>query len=824
MKTYQVMKRKLDLNLLIKIDPKNLMMMSWVQKKKREAEEVEEVIEYIPIESSLVIHICPVLNYYVVIAYLSDDVVDEIRKLPNVISCTKSTTFKNFIKKEKKRNTEGTSTTFYDKEKILEETKWNDLGVQDHDYDFYLRNTHLSLISQGKFSESSDLVYDNNYYYPSSAGKGIDIYVIDNGLDTSFSEEDFDTYAGTPDERIIKCDGIFYEGQYHAATSERNCTTEDEGTINHGTLVSVAAMGKLHGAAKKANLHMLAIDYETYDILTALDYIKENATPHKSVINISSGCDDIEECMDNVIDDKVFELSDAGFIIIVSAGNSAVNSCDLFYSRCKGVIPVGGTNNSFFDDYGNMESMYEVIDFSNYGECVQIFAPAKIRINDPITHEVLYAHEGTSFSSPIVAGVASTIMSENPDTKYNFELMKKALIDLSLKDVLKGMDENTPNRLLNNGKASVYGRKRCYDSSNDYQCGEECCSKYGVCVDPNAEESYNELCLLELGCQSEFGYCTTKKCGESNDRKCLEGECCSESGDCKTILEDRAGFCYVENGCISKYSDKCLSSDVTKINDYDEIYHEQILTYNCEQVLKPINKYCVFTDDLLYEEPYDEDEHKSICDNYEKANCKEFFNGPEKFAPICEKVDGILEDYTNELNLYQQNFFCAKKNPESSNDFCVNTIEDYEDIFYDAYEDTVKDLCPYKECRESLELLLKGKYEKMKRIHEQSGYYTEEKINHFNDLMKYLSTEECINQENTNGNDEPTETPTEIPTEEEKPSEIPNEDKLSENPEKEKPEEDLDNKYNTTMITYVVYSIIGITLIIVGAVIFFKKD
>ncbi|ORY22719.1 hypothetical protein LY90DRAFT_707046 [Neocallimastix californiae] len=47
-------------------------------------------IEYIPIESKLINHICPILNYYTIRAYLSDSIVDKVKQLPNVIDCQKS--------------------------------------------------------------------------------------------------------------------------------------------------------------------------------------------------------------------------------------------------------------------------------------------------------------------------------------------------------------------------------------------------------------------------------------------------------------------------------------------------------------------------------------------------------------------------------------------------------------------------------------------------------------------------------------------------------------------------------------------------------------
>ncbi|OUM61199.1 hypothetical protein PIROE2DRAFT_62659 [Piromyces sp. E2] len=47
-------------------------------------------VEYIPLNSKLVSHICPILNYYAIRAYLSDAIVEQVKQLPNIISCEKS--------------------------------------------------------------------------------------------------------------------------------------------------------------------------------------------------------------------------------------------------------------------------------------------------------------------------------------------------------------------------------------------------------------------------------------------------------------------------------------------------------------------------------------------------------------------------------------------------------------------------------------------------------------------------------------------------------------------------------------------------------------
>eukprot|EP00833_Pecoramyces_ruminatium_P013838 jgi/Orpsp1_1/1187870/evm.model.d7180000060818.1 len=75
---------------------------------------------------------------------------------------------------------------------ILNETQWSGVGVREN------ADIHLSLLSQRKFDGNSTTTYDKNYYYPSSAGKDIDIFIIDSGF--NFRHPEF----ANKDERTVK--------------------------------------------------------------------------------------------------------------------------------------------------------------------------------------------------------------------------------------------------------------------------------------------------------------------------------------------------------------------------------------------------------------------------------------------------------------------------------------------------------------------------------------------------------------------------------------------------------------------------------------------
>jgi len=156
-------------------------------------------IRYIPIDSTLVKPICPILNSYAVNVYLSSSMVNEIKnRVPNIIEIEERITGHSHSLSYEK---------YYNENEILKETHWKELNVQENYFDYQLGFSQLSLFSQGRFYDSIDSFYDNNYYYPATAGKGVDIFIIDIDLRISEFKDEFDIDS---DERTISCDAICF--------------------------------------------------------------------------------------------------------------------------------------------------------------------------------------------------------------------------------------------------------------------------------------------------------------------------------------------------------------------------------------------------------------------------------------------------------------------------------------------------------------------------------------------------------------------------------------------------------------------------------------
>ncbi|KAL6605519.1 peptidase S8/S53 domain-containing protein, partial [Neocallimastix sp. 'constans'] len=264
--------------------------------------------------------------------------------------------------------------------------------------------------------------------------------------------------------------------------------------------------------------------------------------------------------------DKLDDVISKGFSMFVSAGNDNFNCCaskesENFrgHSGYRKAIAVGAIEN---DVYGNG---YYRSDYSNFRGCVDIFAPGTVSCADTSKGKINVS--GKSFSTLIVAGIAATIMSENPGIKFNKEKLVKMVIDSSMKNVIHNLgSSDTPNRLVNNEEVSIYrneNKKSCGKGVGS--CSEGCCTKNGVCL------TYNyypwEECLVENGCQSEFGSCTSKN---------------QAIKDCEKEYNDNKN-CYVE-----------ISSDM---NDAEFIDHCKILESNQCKVYfrKKINNLSICT-------------------------------------------------------------------------------------------------------------------------------------------------------------------------------------------------------------------------------------
>ncbi len=439
----------------------------------------------------------------VIVTYLSEYLVPLVEDLPNV---------KYVIHDFKLTLAEKTNEEL---KRLPRSCGWNTPCVKGNTYN------HLSIISQDKYNDSKkNASYDNNYYFPASAGKGVDIFILDTGF--NFNHPAF----SNKDEREAKC---------IASTSRTEVTIEDNELCffgdkqyqkYHGNMVADIAAGLINGVATTANIYGINVytefishssipDSDTFyasAAINALTHIRDYRIkdPHKTVINISSIYEidyyDVgpyvynpkkdSDCLYNIIN----EMSNDGVTFVVASGNQGRLVDDLVYpcsfnnTICVGSIDNAGINEDYkkmndkiiseekFNEIlkenikkkGMATKNYRQAAYSNYGKNVNIYAPGAVKTNyydiDGKEHEVYV--EGTSFSSPIVAGIAATLLSEFPDDKNS---MLVRLQNKGTHNIIKGIEKGHPNVLANIGKHITYSQ---YDKYNS--CGNpknNLCSK-----------------------------------------------------------------------------------------------------------------------------------------------------------------------------------------------------------------------------------------------------------------------------------------------------------------------------------------------------------
>ncbi|MEU5695650.1 S8 family serine peptidase [Actinosynnema sp. NPDC020468] len=261
--------------------------------------------------------------------------------------------------------------------------------------------------------DQKSLPLDQKYTYNTTAST-VTTYVLDSGIRKTHAE---------------------FEGR----ASDGYDFVDEDGTaqdcFGHGTHVSGTIGGKTYGVAKKTKLvavRILGCDGTAPDSdgVEGIEWIAKNAVK-PAVVNGSFTFDTA-----GIGDEAIGRLNQAGVTFVVAAGNSSADACNTGPARNTTVIAVGATDNQ-----DNRAS------FSNYGSCVDIFAPGNNVVSAGISGDTANATmSGTSMASPHVAGGAALYLAGNPSATPAQVL--KALTDASTPNVVKNPGSGSPNKLL----------------------------------------------------------------------------------------------------------------------------------------------------------------------------------------------------------------------------------------------------------------------------------------------------------------------------------------------------------------------------------------
>ena len=172
----------------------------------------------------------------------------------------------------------------------------------------------------------------------------------------------------------------------------------------HGTHCAGTAAGRTFGVAKQASLYAgRVLDCSGTgawsQILAGLEWVIDEAGTKKGVIaSLSLGGPQSRS-----IDQAVNNAVDRGVFVVVAAGNENSDACTSSPARSSKAVTVGA---STVNDRRSS--------FSNYGSCVDIFAPgSNIRSASFKSNTGSSVLSGTSMACPHVAGAAALEMQKN---------------------------------------------------------------------------------------------------------------------------------------------------------------------------------------------------------------------------------------------------------------------------------------------------------------------------------------------------------------------------------------------------------------------------
>ncbi|GAB4085822.1 hypothetical protein GCM10028784_24520 [Myceligenerans cantabricum] len=264
--------------------------------------------------------------------------------------------------------------------------------------------------------DQDTLPLDDSYTY-SSSGAGVTAYVVDTGILTTHTD-----FGGRAVSGLDAVDG------------------DDDATDcnGHGTHVAGTVGGTEHGVAKDVDLVAVRVldcngSGTTAGVVEGIEFVAEDhADGTPAVANMSLGGG-----FSQALNDAVAAAVADGVPFAVAAGNESQDACNTSPASEPSALTVGATEET--DDMSY---------FSNFGECLDLFAPGTGITSawidsDDSTNTI----SGTSMASPHVAGAAALVLGADPAATP--DEVAETLVSGGVADAIPDAGTGSPNVLLN---------------------------------------------------------------------------------------------------------------------------------------------------------------------------------------------------------------------------------------------------------------------------------------------------------------------------------------------------------------------------------------
>lgn len=263
------------------------------------------------------------------------------------------------------------------------------------------------------------LPLDGSYTF-ATEGEGVEAYIVDTGIlltHTEFTGRVFSLYDYiSNDADATDCNG-------------------------HGTHVAGTVGGTNAGVAPKVTLYAVRVldcagSGSFSGVIAGIDAVtnQKKARPSVPMVGNMSLGGGLSSAVNTAVENSIA----AGVVWAVAAGNNNLNACNYSPASAPNALTVGSTTST------DARSS-----FSNFGSCVDLFAPGSAITSAWYTGTSAYnTISGTSMASPHVAGVAALYLAANPTATV--AATNSAITSAATTGVVTNAGTGSPNRLLYN--------------------------------------------------------------------------------------------------------------------------------------------------------------------------------------------------------------------------------------------------------------------------------------------------------------------------------------------------------------------------------------